>query len=70
MHISITTSCYQLFPMFASIGFVVFFVEGAFLIARFWFGGEVWAHDSLVSLLSTFGTDSDGGMWNVGAIVN
>jgi len=64
-----STSCHQFFPEFAGSGFVVFFAEGTFANGGFWFGGGVCAHDSPVSLLSTFATDFDGSVWNVGVII-
>jgi len=47
----------------------VSFAESEFTNGGFWFRGEVCAHDSPMSLLSIFGTDSDGSVWDVGAIV-
>jgi len=64
-----STSCHQFLSELAGSGFVVSFAEGAFANGGFWFGAEVCAHDSPVSLLPTFGTDPDGSVWDVGAIV-
>ena len=48
---------------------MVSFAEGTFPNGGFWFGGDVCAQDYPISLLYTFGTDSDGSVWDVGAIV-
>ena len=64
-----STSCYQFLFEFAGSGFVVSFAEGTFANGGFWFGGKVCAHDSPVSLMSTFCIYSNGGVWNVGTIV-
>jgi len=64
-----TTASHQFFSELAYIGFVVSFAEGTFPNSRFWLGDRVGAHDSQMSFLSTFGTDSDSSVWDVGTIV-
>jgi len=63
------TASHQLSPELAYVGFVVSFAEGTFANCGLNFGGRVDTRDSPMSYLSKFGTDSNTGVWDVGAIV-
>jgi len=64
-----TTTCHQFPFKLTIIGFVVSYAEGTSANGGFWFGSEVCAHHSVVSLLSTFGTDFEGSVLDVGTMV-